>query len=227
MLELSAKIRPKEFIGKRLNILRKTGEIPAVLYGHNIEALPLQVKLDEFEKIFNETGESTLIKIKINNGKNKEERTVLIHEIVQNPITDKIIHADFYQVKMDEKIKTHIPLEFIGEAPAIKELGGVLVKNIQEIEIEAFPRDLIPKIEIDISSLNAFEDRIKISDLKIGEKIKILTEPEIVIALIVPPKEEIEEVPAEVKPTEETMEEIKTEKEAKREEELKQEKVGE
>lgn len=186
MLELKAE--PRQELGKKVNKKRKAGLIPAVIYGHEIKAEPLYVSMKEFLKVYNEAGESSMIGLEVAGKK----RNVLIHDIAKGALDDKIIHIDFYQVRMDEKIKTKVPLEFIGESEAVKAEGGVLVKNIQEIEVEALPQDLPHHIDVDISSLKNFQDHIFIKDLNINEKVKVLAGIEEVVALVTPPRSEEE-----------------------------------
>jgi len=191
------------------------------LYGQKAENIPLEVNKKEFKEIYNKVGESELIKLEIITNKDKEskdERVVLIHDIQKDPITDEFIHIDFYQVRMDQPITVEVPLVFTGESPAVKNEGGVLVKNIKSVEVEALPLDLPKEIEVDISSLKTFDDNIYIKDIKLPSKVKINADPEEVVASVVPSKEEVPEV------TEEKIEEIKPE--AKPEEKV-EEKVEE
>jgi large subunit ribosomal protein L25 len=219
MLELLAKLRQKT--GRQNKQLRKQGFIPAILYGHKIKNLPLLIKAPDFEKVYQKAGESTLIKLKIDAGpeQTKKDRVVLIHDIAKDPVSDKIIHIDFYQVKMDEAITVEVPLVFVGQSAAVEKEGGVLVKNIQSIEVEALPQDLPSQIEVDISSLETFDDNIYIKDLKIPDKVKVMANPEEVVASVVPPRtaaelEELEEVPAE------KVEEVEVEEKGKEKEEV-------
>ena len=215
MLELKA--MPRQELGKKVNKFRKAGQIPAVIYGHGIKSQPLFVVAKDFEKVYKEVGESTLIALEIEGKK----RNVLIHEINKDPISDQVLHIDFYQVKMDEKIKAHIPLVFIGEAPVIKTEGGTLIKNIQEIEVEAKALDLPHQIEVDVSRLQTFDDNVYIKDLKISDQVKILAEPNEVVASVIPLRREEEEIKPEAVPTEvskeEGKEEVKIEKEEEKE----------
>ena len=160
MLELNAKIR--EISGKKVKTLRKQGIIPAVLYGAKIKPISLEIDYNEFEKIYKEAGESTILELKIG----KELKNVLIYNTSRDPVSDKIIHADFYQVRMDELITTKVPLVFEGSSPAVEIKDGVLVKNITEVEVEALPANLPHEIKVDISILKTLEDLIYIKDLK-------------------------------------------------------------
>lgn len=216
MLELSASLRQET--GRKNKQIRKQGFIPAILYGHQVKNLSLSVKAKEFEKVYQEAGESTLIKLKIQSPKSKNmERMVLIQEVAKDPVTDKVIHVDFHQVKMDEAIRAEVPLVFVGSSLAVEKENGVLIKNIQSLEVEALPQDLPHEIQVDISSLKTFDDNIYIKDLTISEKVKVLAEPEEVVASVVPPrtKEELEEL--EEAPKEE-VEEVKVEAKGKPEE---------
>jgi len=205
MLELKAKTRQAK--GRQNENLREQGMIPAVLYGHKVGNLLLAVNAADFDKIYKQAGESTLIKLKM--GGEDKERIVLIYDRETDPVSEKTIHIDFYQVKMDETLKTEVPLVFIGESPLIKNEGGVLVKNIQHMEIEALPQDLIHSIEVDTSILKTFDDNIRVKDLKIPDKVKISANPEEMVAAVIPPRTQQEIEGLEEKPAAEGIEEIK------------------
>lgn len=213
MLSLSAKIR-KDF-GKKVKTLRKKGIVPGVLYGPKIkEAQPLELDEKEFGKVYQEAGESSLISLEIAGPKGKqasygagkkEKYLVLIHEVARDPLTEKPIHVDFYQPSLEEEVEVEIPLIFEGEAPAVKELGGTLVKNISELEVKALPQNLPHEIKVDIGSLKTFEDHILVKDLKLPEGVKILKDPEEIVASVSPLEKVEEEL---VKPIEEKVEEV-------------------
>ncbi len=212
MLELLAQLRQKT--GRANNRLREQGMIPAVLYGHKIKNLNLMVKDYDFEKIYQEAGESTLVKLKI---EGEKERNVLIHDISKDPVSDKVVHIDFNQVKMDEKTTVEVPLVFVGQSEAVEAEAGVLVKNIQEIEVEALPADLPSEIEVDISVLKTFDDNIYVKDLKIPEKVELKANPEDSVASVIPPRSEEELEALEEKPEEE-VEDVEVEEKGKKEE---------
>jgi len=147
-----------------------------------------------------------------------KERTVLIHDIAKDPVDDKVIHIDFNQVKMDETITVEIPLVFIGQSEAVDKDGGVLIKNLQAIEVEALPSDLPHEIEIDISVLKTFDDNIYVKDLKVSEKAKIKANPDDSVASVTPPRTQEELEALEETPTE-GVEEIEVEEKGKVKEE--------
>lgn len=214
-------VRNRERFGKAAKALRKQGLIPAELYGHGISNLHLTVDAKEFRKIFREAGENTVITLCIDG----EKRPALIHDVERDYLGGEVIHVDFYQVRMDEKLKAHVPIEFIGEAPAVKVLGGILNRTISEIEVEALPADLPHRLTIDLSPLMEMNQSVYVRDIPIPAGVKILVDPETVVATVAPP---IEEEVAAAPPTAEISEvsEVKVETEEKKMEREK-EKAGE
>lgn len=186
-IKLDAKLREER--GKKVNRGRKDGLIPAVTYGKGVEAQSLWVDALDFSRLIKKSGESVIIDLSIGE---KSGYNVLIHEMQQNPVNGMISHIDFYQVKMDEKIETEVELFFIGESPAVKESGGVLVKSLDNIEISCLPADLPSNIEVDISKIKTFEDHIYVKDLKIPKGVEVKDDPETVVALVTPPRSEEE-----------------------------------
>lgn len=192
-IKLEAKLRQKGAI----NELRNSGFVPGVVYGKGVKNVDVSVAEIPLKKAFAEAGESTLLELEVAGDKT---RHVIINEVQTDPFKGEPIHVDFLEVRLDEKIKAEVPVLFVGESIAVKGLGGILVKNIQHIEVEAFPQDLPHNIEVDISSINTFEDHIKISDIKIDPKVKILSEASSIVASVVPPRteEELESLKGEV-----------------------------
>jgi len=211
MVTLSAKIRKE--LGKKMKKARKKGMIPAILYGPKTENIPLEISLKEFEKVYQQAGESSLIQLQVD----KKNFLVLIHALEIDLISQKPIHIDFYQPKLDEEITATVPLVFEGEAPAVKELGGTLVKNIHELEVKALPQNLPHEIRVDISALKTFEDAITIKDLAIPQGVKILKEPDETVVFVA----ELEKVEEELaKAVEEKVEEVEKVEEKKEKEEM-------
>ena len=117
---------------------------------------------------------------------------VLINDIQRHPLSGQIIHIDFYKVKMTEKLTTDIPLVFVGESKAVKELGGILVKTLDHVKVECLPQDLVHELTVDLSSINTFDDAIHVSDLSLPSGLKVLTHGEEAIARVQPPRTEEE-----------------------------------
>ena len=176
----------REEVGKKAKKLRALDMIPAVMYGNKIAAQNLAVKYIDFKRVYSKVGESALVALEVAGKK----LNVLIHDIQLAPMSGKVSHIDFFQVNMKEEVETEIPLEFVGEAAAVKALGGVLVKNMDAISVKCLPADLPEKYEIDIAALATFDDVIAVKDLKISDKVEILLDPETVIALVSAPRSE-------------------------------------
>lgn len=187
MTSLTAKLRKKK------EGILKAGEIaemiPAILYGSEIENISLEIDRKSFSKVFKEVGE-TLIDLEVEGKK----YSVLIHDTQVNPLSQELIHIDFYQPNLKEEVETEVPIELIGEAPALK-LGGTLIMNMKEISVKALPKDLPSKIIIDVSSLVTFEDLITAKDIKLPAGVTIEIEnPEEVIVQVVEPENVEEEL---------------------------------
>lgn len=173
--------------------------LAAVLYGKGVTNQSLKIKRLAFEKVFAAAGESNLIDLDYGDGGAK----VLVKDVQHDVLKHVPTHVDFYQVNMKEKITTEIPLHFNGEAKAVRELGGMLMKEVHGIEVECLPGDLVDHIEVDISSLNTFDDVIRISDLALPKGFRLLhNNPEDVVAMVVEPKAEEPAPAAEAAPAE-------------------------
>lgn len=196
--ELNAQTRI--ITGRKVKKIRQAGNLPVVIYGSGIEPKLLTVNKAQFGTIYSKAGSSSLVKLMID--ENKEPVNILLHDIVKNAYSDEIIHADFLQVKLTEKIKAEIPIILIGaeDAPVVKEKEGSIVLNKDSVEVEAFPQDLINEIEVNVIELSDFDQVIHVSDLVVDSKIKVLDDPEDVIVTIQEPRseEELAELETEV-----------------------------
>jgi len=189
MTKIILKSKERVITGRKVKKYRKDGLVPAVLYGHKIKSQNLWIDFLTFEKVYKLAGENTIIELDTEDGK---KVNTLIQEVQIDPIKGNFSHIDFFQIKMDEKIETEIPLTFIGESPAVKEMAGILIKNMDEITVSCLPGDLPKEFIVDISKLKTFEDHLKISDLDISEKVKVLVELGTIVASVVPPRSEEE-----------------------------------
>jgi large subunit ribosomal protein L25 len=175
--------------------LRREGVLPGVLYGKMTEPVAISIPYDAFERLYKETGETTIIDLKIDG--EAEPRQVLVKDTQLDPVESNHIHVDLYQIQANEELKATVPLRFVNEAPAVKEFGGILITNKDEIEVECLPKDLPHDIEVDLSVLTELESSITVKDLNIPEGVKTLAESDESIVVVTPPA--AEEVEAEVK----------------------------
>ena len=212
MQALSAKIRKLE--KKGMKALRKKGLLPAVIYGPGQKTLSLEINLKEFKKIYQEAGESSLINLEI--PELNKDYLVLIHEIQKEPLEGELIHVDFYQAPLTEEVEAKVPIIFKGISPAVKDLGGTLVKNISEVEIKALPQNLPKEVEVLIDNLKHLEDKILIKELRLPKNVNILKSPDEIIAWVASPEKIEDELG---KPAEEKVEEIEVIEKGKREKE--------
>ncbi|MSR78891.1 MAG: 50S ribosomal protein L25 [Candidatus Taylorbacteria bacterium] len=184
--EITLEATPRE-AKANLATLRQSGKMPAVYYGKKQKSTPVEVSAVEFLKVLKKAGESTIVTLKTKEG----NLDSLIYEVDKDPVTGKPRHADFYVFEKGQKIKVKIPVEFVGVSPAIKELGGVLVKVLREVEVEAAPKDLPNVLEIDISALVDFQSQITAKDIKLSEGVTLVARPDDVVASVYEPKEEV------------------------------------
>ena len=187
-MTFSLTVEAREERGKKLSVLREAGQLPAVAYGPKQEATPLTLDRAQFEKIFKEAGESTIIKLE----GLKKPMDVLIQEVSFDARRGGPIHVDFYAIEAGKEVTVNVPLEFIGEPPALK-LGGTLTKVLHEIEVTAVPQDLPHSIIVDVSSLDDFESRIFVKDLSIPKSVIVEDDLDDVVALVQAVEEEAEE----------------------------------
>ncbi|MBU1167024.1 50S ribosomal protein L25 [Patescibacteria group bacterium] len=194
----------------KVNKVRQEGFVPAVLYGFKIEEpLNLQMDYNAFGKAYEEAGESTIISLAFG----KDSKDVLIKAIQKDPIKDTFMHIDFYAINMSEKITAEVEIIYVGTSRAVKDEGGVLVKNFDKVEVEALPADLPKEFTVNISSLKTFEDTITIKDIEISDKVEIKQEGDEIIATVMPPRseEELAELEEEVEEKVEDVEGVKKE----------------
>ena len=180
----------KRDAAKKPASFRKQGKMPAVFYGHKENSTPITVAETAFKKIWKEAGESSIVVLK----HGAEEHEALIHEVAVHPVSGLPLHADFYVIEKGKKLQIAVPLEFVGVSPAVKDMGGILVKVLHEVEIEALPKDLPRDIKLDIAPLATLESQILAKDIVLPAGVTLITGPEEVAAAIAVAKEEVEEV---------------------------------
>lgn len=191
MDEIQLEAKKRSIIGKQVKALRRAGLIPAIVYGGGED--PISIELDEKDtsRIITQTSASTLISLKVG----RKNHRVLLRDIQYDVITRVPIHVDFLRVEMDTAIRTTVPIEFVGEAPGVKEQGGVLVTGLSELEIEALPADLPDKVTVDLEILTEIDSMVTVADIFVGKNVDVLTESDEVIAHIV--YQEVEEIEEE------------------------------
>jgi large subunit ribosomal protein L25 len=198
MDDLSLTAEKRDMLGKRTRFLRRQGITPTHLFGHNIESQALQCDTVELGRIIAHAGATRLISLKI--AGEKQPKGVFIREIQRDVISKQLLHVDFYQVKMGEKMEVEVPVVLVGEAPAMKAKGRMLAHSITSLHIECLPDKVPPQIEVDISILEEIEQAIHVKDIVLDPDITVHTDPEqlvVKVAEAVVKVEEVEEVAEE------------------------------
>lgn len=190
--------------------LRREGLLPAVLYGHHISSTPVTLDAHEAGLKLAGLSSSTIVNIDLDG----DTHAALVRERQKDYVKNVFIHVDFQVVSLTEKIRTTVSLVFDGVSPAVKDFNGVVVNNVTEIEVEAFPQDLPERIHVDISSLKSIGDSLYVRDLPISPNVTLLTDPSEVVVLVSAPREE-----AEVEVTEAEISEPEVIERGKKEEE--------
>jgi large subunit ribosomal protein L25 len=183
-------VSPREVLGKKVKALRRSGVTPANIYGHNVDSVAIQVSTDELKHVIKTAGRNEIVYLRLDGD---EPRPTFVRDIQHHPIADRILHVDFFQISLKEKVRMDVPIHVIGLAPAVDTFGGILVTSLDHISVEALPTDVPSSIEIDVSGLAEIDQAVHVSDLDIPEDVTLLTDPEQVIAKVSPPAVEIVE----------------------------------
>ena len=202
METLVHEVETRTILGKKVKALRRSGITPANIFGHGIDSVSIQSNTFDLEKLISKAGGTRMITLK--NPAFKRDRRVLIKSVHRDAITGKLIHVDFYQVSMKDKLKVEVPLVFQGEAPASRRKDLVLLETMGSVEVECLPTDIPENIPVDISELSEAGDHILVGNLVIDGKVTLLTNAEDIIAKVdhvkaaeIIEEEEVEEVEGE------------------------------
>jgi len=195
--KIALKVTSREILGKKVKHLRRQGITPVHLFGHGIESLALQCNNVELERVLAQAGQTGLISLKL--GREKEPRNVVVREFVRDWRRGQLLHVDFYQVKMEEKIKLEVPVVLVGEAPALKSKDNMLEHELEDLTVECLPAKIPGNLEVDISSFTEPGQAIRVKDIVIDKDVTILNDPELVVVKIsFRPVEKVEEEVVEV-----------------------------
>ncbi len=185
-------------LGKQVGALRRQGKLPAILYGAHIQPIPITLETREAERVLRHMTTSSLVNIELEG----QTYPALVRERQRDPIKNHLLHVDFQAVSLTEKIRANVGIELVGISPAVKDWNAILVTPLDELEVECLPQDLPERIAVDVSGLTNIGDGIRVSDLVISDKVRILNDPEemVVIATAAEAEEVVAEVGAEVEP---------------------------
>ena len=182
-------------LGKATTALRARGLIPAELYGHGTSNVHLAVTRADFTRAFKRAGESAMVEIVFPLAGSQQRRSAMIHDIARDPLTGDVLAIDFYQVRLDERVRVKVPLEFSAEAPAVKAKLGILVKSVHELEVEALPGSIPRAITVDLAPLDRIGASVHVRDLLVPADVKGFADPQTVVATITETAKEEEVAP--------------------------------
>jgi large subunit ribosomal protein L25 len=184
------KATPRTATGRQVRALRRSGLLPAVIYGHNVEPISISLEGREAGRTLGRLSSSSLITIELEG----KEYPSLVREKQQNHIKRTLIHVDFMVVSLSEKIRANVSIVLTGDSPAVKDFNAMLINGLSELEVEAFPQDLPESITVDISTLIKIGDGIHVRDIVLSDKVQVFDTPdEMIVLATAPAKEEVVE----------------------------------
>ncbi len=180
----------REVIGKKVRALRRQGIIPANIYGHNVDSLAVQVGSDELRLLMKRHSRNEIIYVRVDG----RERPTFVRDVQRNPVTDQIVHVDFLQISLTEKVRLEVPVHFSGVAPAVTTFGGIVTHATNQVLVEALPTAVPSVIEVDISDLTEIGQSIHVGDLPEMEGVVFLTDAgSVIVRIDLPAAERAEE----------------------------------
>ncbi len=189
----SLNVARRDVTGKKVRALRRGGIVPANIYGNNVDSVAVQVSGDDLRHLMRGHGRSEIVYVQLDG----EERPTFIRDVQRNPVTDQVLHVDFMQISLKEKVKIEVPLHFVGKAPAVDTYGGIVTHQLNQVLVEALPTSIPSAIEVDVSALAEIGQSLHVSDIAVPEGAVILNDPDSAVARIdLPAAERAEEVEA-------------------------------
>ena len=195
MNQLAIDITHRTTVGKKVKKLRQNGKIPIRLFGGGIDPMPMQADASSLGKILSQAGFNS--PIFVNFDSSKEENVCFIREIQRDPITEELLHIDLLKVDMSKKVTVEVPVRLFGVPDAVKNLGGILLQSINSIPVSALPLSIPESISVDVTILVDFDKSIRIKDIEFGDGVDPERDPDTLIARVVPPRIDEEEVESE------------------------------
>ncbi len=181
----------RDVVGKQVKALRREGKLPAVIYGRHTEPININLDAHSASLALGKLTSSSLVTINVDG----TEYPALVREKQRDYIKNRLLHVDFLAVSMTEKLRTYVSVHFTGVSGAVKDFNAVLVKNLEQLEVEALPNDLPERIEVDITPLAKPGDSIRVHEVKVPDTVRILNDPDTVVAVATFAKGEEEAVP--------------------------------
>lgn len=189
MEEIVLKALPREIIGKQVKALRREGRLPGVIYGRGLEPILITLDMREAGRVLPTITSSQLLVVDVNG----KPHTTLVREKQRMPTTGSLLHVDFQEVSLTEKLRAKVMIELVGESPAVKLYNGILVAGLEQLEVEALPRDLPERITVDVATLGEIGQSVHVRDIVLSNKVSILDNEDEIIVVVTAPAVEVEE----------------------------------
>jgi len=187
MADIELSVKPRAVLGKKVAALRRQGVTPANVYGRNLESTAVEMETATLIHLLRTAGRNVIIDLLIEGERSR--RPVMLRAVQREPATSRLLHVEFYQVSLTEKMRTEVPLILIGEAPAVAEFDGILLQSLDTITVEALPGDIPAHVEVDVSALVRLDDAVHVRELPIDlTKVHVMTDAEQVVAKVAPPR---------------------------------------
>jgi len=190
-------VAPRTLLGKKVAQMRRAGRTPGNIYGHKVDSKAVEADSATLLHLLRASSRNQIIDLSVEG--EESPRTVVVRAVQRNPVNGRLLHIDFFQISMTEKMRAQVPLILIGTSPAVGTYGGILLQAIEHVDVEALPGDIPPHYEVDVSGLTELEQGIHVRDLNIDEeKVLLMTDPDVVVARVATPRlaAEDEEKPA-------------------------------
>jgi large subunit ribosomal protein L25 len=198
-------VEPREVLGKKVAALRRDGVLPANVYGRGLESVSVQIGTEEFETTLKSLVANEVIDLKLRG--ERGTRPVVIHRVQRHPLGKGILHAEFYQVSLREKMRAEVPVVLVGSSDAVETYNGILLQESETIHVEALPLDLPSSVELDVSALTELDTSLHVRDLVFPENVTVLTDPDVVVTRVASPRVAEEELAPAAEAAEEEAEE--------------------
>jgi large subunit ribosomal protein L25 len=169
----------RDVVGKQVKALRREGKLPAVIYGRHTDPININLDAHSASLSLGKLTSSSLVTINVDGA----EHIALVREKQRDYIKNRLLHVDFLAVSLSEKLRTSVSVHFVGVSPAVKDFNAVLVHNLEELEVECLPTDLPERIDVDISVLKRPGEGIRLKDVHVSEKVRLLGDPETMVAV--------------------------------------------
>jgi large subunit ribosomal protein L25 len=182
MADLALKVRPRTVLGKKVKALRRGGVTPANIYGHNVPSLAIEADTIELNLLLRRAGKTALVQVSVEG--EPAIRPVLVRQFTRRPTNDALLHVDFFQVSMREKLTVDVPLTLVGEAPVVEQFDAIVVQSMDVITVNCLPGNIPSHIDVDISTLIDTSSNVYIRDLRVPDDVEIMNDPDLPVASV-------------------------------------------